>query len=137
MKDNSICPICNNNKKHISKNNKTAGYCKECYPKYRKTYRDKPGNRQKAIASYNKCIYGKGLLLLNEDILNQNECSICKTPKEELDRTLCIDHNHDTGEIRGMLCSKCNTGLGLFKDNEAYLLEAVEYLRKNGSYFKK
>lgn len=51
-------------------------------------------------------------------------CAICKgVPK-----TWHIDHNHDNGVVRGLLCGPCNMALGLFKDNTAALLQAIEYL---------
>lgn len=52
-------------------------------------------------------------------------CAICAQPG----KSLCVDHNHTTGEVRGLLCSNCNTGLGLFGDNVQHLTQAIEYLR--------
>lgn len=52
-------------------------------------------------------------------------CAICARSVP----TLCVDHNHTTGEVRGLLCSNCNTGLGLFGDNVQHLTQAIEYLR--------
>lgn len=45
-----------------------------------------------------------------------------------------IDHNHATGEFRGVLCRQCNRALGMFKDSPVTLRRALEYLELNGSY---
>lgn len=58
-------------------------------------------------------------------------CSICGLP--QISKNLAVDHNHNTGEIRGLLCEKCNQALGLFNaDNfgALNLLKAIEYLKK-------
>jgi len=44
--------------------------------------------------------------------------------------TLAVDHTHETGKIRGLLCSHCNTGLGLFRDNKELLQKAIDYLNE-------
>lgn len=43
----------------------------------------------------------------------------------------CIDHCHDTGEVRGILCARCNTGIGMFNDNPGLIENALKYLEKN------
>jgi hypothetical protein len=48
-----------------------------------------------------------------------------------------IDHNHSTGEFRGLLCSQCNRALGMFLDSEVILRRAAEYVKDKGSYAKK
>jgi hypothetical protein len=58
-----------------------------------------------------------------------NACKICN--KIQQDRKLCIDHCHVTGNIRGLLCDKCNKGLGSFEDNELSLKNAVTYLQES------
>lgn len=57
-------------------------------------------------------------------------CAICSsiTPgKKEI--RFHVDHCHDTGKVRALLCSSCNTGIGQFRHDENLLLKAVDYLR--------
>jgi hypothetical protein len=54
----------------------------------------------------------------------QNQCAICE---KQMDSPH-VDHNHQTGEIRGLLCSFCNCGLGYFRDNPQSLRRAIDYL---------
>lgn len=53
-------------------------------------------------------------------------CAICRNP-----RILVIDHDHIRGSIRGMLCQRCNIGLGFFGDNLKGILKAVAYLERS------
>lgn len=53
-------------------------------------------------------------------------CEICKKENPKL----VVDHDHDTGEFRGMLCTSCNTGLGKLGDSAERLIMALEYLNK-------
>ena len=55
-----------------------------------------------------------------------NECGVCK--KDLTFEKHCIDHNHKTRSIRGVLCTNCNMGLGHFKDKVELLYAAVNYL---------
>lgn len=57
------------------------------------------------------------------------KCAICKTPQEKLSSRLHVDHDHKTGKIRGLLCQKCNHGLGQFNDNPKLLHMAIKYLK--------
>jgi len=61
----------------------------------------------------------------------RNKCGICKIDIDESSRDFHIDHDHATGKFRGLLCFRCNLGLGLFKDNSMFLRKAVKYLKKN------
>ena len=49
-------------------------------------------------------------------------------------REYAIDHNHDTGAFRGILCLKCNSLLGMASDSVSVLKAAIEYLTERGSY---
>jgi hypothetical protein len=60
-----------------------------------------------------------------------NSCAICKSPESLNKRTsgkLFVDHCHATGKVRGLLCSKCNHGLGHFNDDVNLLNLAISYL---------
>ena len=61
---------------------------------------------------------------------NTKNCEICNVEFEEgLGRNKkCIDHDHDTMEVRGILCNQCNRAVGYFKDNANILLAASKYL---------
>lgn len=60
-------------------------------------------------------------------IKSNNQCAICKN--EFSGREPFVDHCHKTGVVRGLLCGKCNFGIGQFNDNIDLLLQAVEYLK--------
>lgn len=55
-----------------------------------------------------------------------NSCAICSSKEA----TWCVDHCHTTGEVRGILCSSCNKGLGMFKDDQTNLENAINYLNR-------
>ena len=57
-------------------------------------------------------------------------CNICKKALSFGKANYAVDHNHNTGEIRGVLCNKCNLGLGHFKDDITLLEKAKNYLEK-------
>ena len=68
-------------------------------------------------------------------------CEICGTPfntsvlHKGKEAHVCVDHCHDTHQVRGLLCDNCNKGLGHFGDNIDYLLNAIQYLNKNDPYY--
>lgn len=65
-------------------------------------------------------------------------CKICEKPETRSSRTpgkickLAVDHDHETGKIRSLLCSDCNTGIGKLKDNPSLIDKAAAYLREHG-----
>lgn len=63
-------------------------------------------------------------------------CAICREPEVVADpknpetmKRLAVDHDHDTGKVRGLLCQRCNMGLGYFRDKDHLLDLAARYLR--------
>lgn len=59
------------------------------------------------------------------------ECAICRASLLGYGQGTHTDHCHTTGNLRGMLCTNCNRGLGHFKDNPELLTAARDYLRKH------
>lgn len=79
--------------------------------------------------------FGIGLAEYGDMMVVQNgKCAICKTKEtgQRLGKTLAlaVDHNHTTGEVRGLLCRNCNTLIGHAKEDRERLLSAIEYLDK-------
>lgn len=57
-------------------------------------------------------------------------CAICGTSESDARKgVLDVDHDHQTGRIRGLLCSACNTAIGLLRDDPVLLASAIRYLR--------
>jgi hypothetical protein len=65
------------------------------------------------------------------------KCAICEQPMQPRGRmklAATVDHNHETGKVRGLLCRGCNHGIGNLKDDPKVLQSAAEYLMKHGYY---
>ena len=62
------------------------------------------------------------------EMLDKAICDICKIDLEG--KKKCIDHNHETGKVRGVLCHSCNVALGHFRDDTELIQKAIKYLKK-------
>lgn len=120
--------------------------CKECYRKANRLWhaknrernsensrkwREKNPERYREISlrSCIKRLYGMTVEKYNSLLESQGGvCAICKDTCSS-GRRLGVDHNHDTGEVRGLLCNNCNRTLGLLKDNPDIFLRAADYLQ--------
>ena len=81
------------------------------------------------------CRLGKGSTehLYAQVELQKGCCAICKNAFPVKKGGLGLDHNHKTGQWRGALCSRCNSGVGDFMDDPLLLIEAVKYLNTWGN----
>ncbi|WP_082903757.1 endonuclease VII domain-containing protein [Devosia elaeis] len=61
-----------------------------------------------------------------------NRCAICEEPFNDL-RSMHVDHCHDTGKVRGILCSLCNQAIGLLKENASVIRKAADYVQEHSS----
>jgi hypothetical protein len=101
---------------------------------HRKYHRERPDIYRNSIL---KAKYGIGIAEFDQMHINQGGvCAICGQPEKSVDRrtklsrNLSVDHCHNKGHVRGLLCGTCNPGLGHFKHDEGLLMKAIEYLRK-------
>jgi Recombination endonuclease VII len=62
--------------------------------------------------------------------LQLGRCAICRMPLTEAKR-ICVDHDHRTGLVRGLLCDVCNLGVGCFRDDPDRCLLAARYLAES------
>lgn len=101
-------------------------YCKSeaCQKLYRQDYYIASG-RQRGY--YRQSIHGLSEADFEAMYLSQNGiCKICDEPKTR--EEMRIDHCHATGKIRGLLCHRCNVGLGHFQDDVTRMRRAIGYL---------
>lgn len=89
-------------------------------------------NQEKRKEQRLKSTYGITLTQFNELLKNANsQCEICGY-SDMSDKKIfpLVDHCHDSGKIRGILCANCNHGLGKFKDNIYLLKKTINYLER-------
>ena len=112
-------------------------HCKLCRksrdarPEKRKQDRERYHNNKPGyLDSYYKRVYGISYNDYQRILKEQNGvCAICMS-KCITGKSLAVDHDHETGAVRGLLCTKCNSGLGQFEDNTVRLYTAIAYLEK-------
>lgn len=131
------CKVCKL-EKHFSEFKPGRFKCKSCQTEYNKKYYKNNRERLRSnsakyketnAASDRKRRWKKyGIKDLDKaELLRKTWNNYCQICKNHVPRG-CVDHDHITGLVRGMLCRSCNTGLGAFKDNIESLLSAVKYL---------
>lgn len=117
----------------FSKNNASKDglnkICKSCDSFKRKRFKILTGDEKRNKALQYK--YGITFSEYKYMYDMQNGCCVICNDKHQ---SLVVDHNHKTGDIRGLLCSSCNTGLGFLKDSPEILYNAKKYLESKGHY---
>lgn len=137
-----ICRLCRQEKFYQAFSFRSRGggnralqpYCKACAPKDSRKRWERSGYAA-SIKRFYGISYGTVKTLLDQQ---QSRCAICKETAPETShykqkKRLCVDHNHDTGEIRGLLCGTCNLMIGYSRDNPELLREAANYLDRHAS----
>lgn len=93
---------------------------------YRRNWYLDPENKRKVRSNFLKFNYGIDIVEYERLFdLQGGVCAICNLG---VMGNLSVDHDHETGEVRGLLCDKCNEGIGCLKEDPGILLKAVEYL---------
>ncbi len=108
--------------------------CKPCHQEYKRTSPTTHRNRKAE-----KLQLRYGLTYEQWEAMRQAEdyrCMICGISEEELGKKLDVDHCHDSGKVRGLLCNPCNTMLGHARDKVEILEAAVAYLKENSEGYK-
>lgn len=107
-------------------------------PEYRERHREEERQRRIKDPGLSRRIDLKQKYNLTPDqfdamsLAQHGCCAVCNKPPAGAGRLgLVVDHCHETGAVRGLLCIRCNTGLGNLGDTEESLLRALEYLRNN------
>lgn len=100
--------------------------CKACIRSARKAYYRE--NKSEILKNINPRKYEHYDRLIKEC---GAVCQICGKSEVEFARELSVDHCHETGAIRGLLCINCNVGLGHFKDSPELLQAAIDYLARS------
>ena len=106
--------------------------CKHCRNASRREWRrSNPAKHAKESRRWNLRVnYGLEPEDYEEILKSQDHrCAVCLKHETEVPRQrLYVDHCHDSGEVRGLLCSHCNAGIGNLMDSPALLREALRYV---------
>lgn len=129
------CPRCKETKPRsthfgVRKNGYTKSLCRECEAQKVREWRD--SNPDIAAASAKRATFRR-FNMTEEDWHEALEaqgggCAICGRARADRNRRLLVDHCHTTGLVRGLLCSRCNVGLGMFAEEPERMIKAIEYL---------
>jgi len=118
------------------KNNKRDGlcrHCKICMRNDRRVWAKTKGAKKFIRNQGYKSRYGISYEVFEEMLKSCDyTCHICgcKVVQKHGGNKACLDHCHTTGNLRGVLCNRCNKGIGLLDDSVDVLQKAIDYLQK-------
>lgn len=104
--------------------------CKDCKAKYDQERYERTKDVAKQRMRKNR-LAQFGLSPEEYDRMLENQsggCAICGKAAGYADKRLAVDHDHETGEVRGLLCDRCNLVLGKMEDSPDLLQRAINYL---------
>ena len=120
-----------------------ASYCKVCSAKAKRDYyATMPPGYQLEVARKSFLKRKYGMTLESYQALwdaQKGLCAVCGKPEtvSKFDNgtidSLSVDHDHVTGKVRGLLCGRCNTSLGLLYENEIIIQSLLDYIRTHAS----
>ncbi|WP_202049820.1 endonuclease VII domain-containing protein [Microvirga mediterraneensis] len=120
------------NKDHIAERDTKTEKCCQCWAEETERLRQKVQSPE-PFPAHKATSYQIKKLMTKQ----QGRCAICDDPislgaaENEIKRTANVDHCHQTGTVRGMLCSRCNVGLGMFNDDVDRFRKAIAYLEQH------
>lgn len=135
-----LCPTCKINPRCPRLAGGFESYCKACrrllgkqwfskqpeyLKKYRRQWRRKNRERERA-ATYRRVFNLSTAAFESLRQAQRGLCAICLLPM----KNPCVDHCHISGRVRGLLCMKCNSAIGLLDDNLDIVINAVRYLKR-------
>lgn len=130
-----VCTSCNLDKpvdefhKHKLGRNGVNNICKVCAAALARERRQDPAIREREAHQKAERIFKMPPGRYAEMLAEQGGvCAICRKVRPN-GRRLHVDHCHESGAVRGLLCYSCNTGLGAFRDNPDVMVAAIEYLQ--------
>ena len=121
------CPDCDRvlarSEFHQRGNGEPNTYCKVCANLRARVWHERYGLPRR-LREHNLSRDAYEAFLKEQD----ERCAICRKPIADI--RLCIDHDHETGRVRGLLCRSCNLAIGNAYDDPAILRAAAEYLER-------
>ena len=133
-----ICKDCNNLRQKEAQSRWRKEHPEQCRRIKREAYKKDPSKKKRIVAAWRKAnpdklaesqlLYKYGITLTEYNNIKEKQngrCAICDAVNEKL----VVDHSHETGKVRGLLCNSCNLMLGHSRDNSNTLNKGAKYLK--------